>query len=193
MQRLTIICTSAILLAWALPATADGPIPIGEADVTFSYMTDSGLRVLESSVDYSGQSSQDVIPLGGDPNIGYFNSVNSFGRRILVDGAVREEESLLTHSLFKPPGNSTEFFADIVEGAWLTLEVRNIHLDRPAWLQHDTVMMHKNWDADQVDRLPPPSTPTCTTTIPARTHSATSMTSSHSFSRTSHPTTNWAS
>ncbi len=154
MRKLANLTTIAVFLALTPTATTAVPIPIGEADVTFSYMTTSGLRILEGQYDYSGEGPADVVPLDGDPNLGYFNSVNTFGRRILVDGAVYEDESLLTHSFFKAPGHADDFFADIVEGAWLTLEVQNIHFAEPVLLQEDTVMLHKNWDADQVDQLP---------------------------------------
>ncbi len=154
MKQLASLCTIASFLACAAAPTAAGPVPIGESDVTLSYPTDSGLRVLSSSVDYSGQGPDDVIPLGGDPNLGYFNSANSFGRRMLVDGALRENETLITHSFFKPGDHSTEFFSGLVEGGWVTLEVQNIHFAEPMLVQEDTVMMHKLWDADQVDRLP---------------------------------------
>ncbi len=154
MQRRDRVLVVGILGAIALPALAVGPTPVGEADVTFSYMTDAGPRILNSSVDYSGQTVNDIIPLGGDPNIGYFNSANSFGRRNLIDGAVRENESLLTHALFKPPSHTTDLFPDIVDNGSVTLEVRNIHLTEPGFVQRDTVMLHKMWDADQVDILP---------------------------------------
>lgn len=154
MKRLFRVGTLGVLLVGAPAATAVGPIPIGEADVSLSYMTDSGLRVLSSSVDYSGKSSNDAIPLGGDARVGYFNSVNSFGRRPLIDGAIRDDESLLTHSIFKPPAHDTNLFPDIVAGSSITLEVQNIHLTEPGFVQRDTVLMHKIWDADQVDQLP---------------------------------------
>lgn len=154
MNRLAILYAVAVVLVTATTTVAYGPVPIGEADVTFSYPTATGMRVLTSSVDYSGTGMDDIIPLGGDPNIGYFNSANSFGRRMLVDGAVGENETLLAHSFFKTD-NSTEFFADIIEGAWLTIEVQNIQFAEPMRVLEDTVMMHKLWDADQVDKLRP--------------------------------------
>lgn len=151
-NRITSVAIATVAAA-AMSAQAAVPIPIGQADVTFTYMTDTGPRVLSSSVDYSGTGPGDAVPLGGDPSIGYFNSVNSFGRRMLVDGGLREDESLLTHSFFKPPDHSGDFFADIVPGGLLTLEVQNIQFAEPTSLQLDTVMQHKFWDADQVDQL----------------------------------------
>lgn len=155
MTRLLGSITLGLLLAHTLPAVAAGPIPLGEADVTFSYMSDTGMRVLNSSVDYSGVDSGDVIPLGGSSEIGYFNSLNLFGRRPLIDGAIRDNESLLTHAFFKPnTDHSVDFFDGIVADTSVTLEVRNIQFAEPVWIQHDTVMMHKLWDVDQVDLLP---------------------------------------
>jgi hypothetical protein len=132
------------------------PVPVGEADVSFTYMTAGGPRVLQSSFDYSGRGPQDVRPLGGDPNIGYFNSVNVFGRRPLIEGAVREGESLLAHAFFKPMPRNEDFFADIIEGSELTLEIRNIQFDEVVYFEEDTFMMHRLWDADQVDQLDEP-------------------------------------
>ena len=171
MKHIANLAAIAVFLALSPTATKAVPIPIGEADVTFSYMTNSGLRVLEGQHDYSGTGPSDVVPLDGDPNLGYFNSVNTFGRRTLVNGAVSEDESLLTHSFFKAFGHADDFFADIVEGAWLTLEVQNIHFAEPVWLQEDTVMLTRSTSF-------PTSISTCITKIPATTRSVTSRTSS---------------
>lgn len=143
-----------ILLAIAASAPATGPIPIGAADVTISYMSDTGPRVLTDAFDYSGTNANDALPIGGDPDITYFNAVNSFGRRPLVTGAVHENESLLTHAVFKPPAHTTELLPGIVEGGSVTLDVQNIEFATPVFLQDDTVMLHRMWDADQSDQLP---------------------------------------
>jgi len=141
-----------VLLSGA--ALAQGPLPVGSADVSFSYQSSDGrTRTLQSSVDYSGVGPGDVIPLGGDANIGYFNSVNAFGRRTVVPGGLRPNESLLSHAFFKPAGHSTDFFANMAGGADVTLSVQNIHFDQPVFVQQDTVLLHKLWDSDQVDQV----------------------------------------
>jgi hypothetical protein len=153
---ITCAVAAALSLGVVCVVRADRPVPIGKADVTFSYMTDAGPRELHSQVDYSGRGRGDVIPLGGDPNIGYFNSVNNFGRRPLVEGGMRDQESLLAQAFFKPEGNTTEFFAGIVKGGDLTLEVRNIEFDKPVYFMMNTFLFHRLWDVDQVDLLDMP-------------------------------------
>ena len=132
-----------------------GPIPIGLADVTFSYMTDEGLRVLSEQRDFSGTDHEDAVPLGGDMNLGYFNAVNFFGTRPAVPGLIGPDETLLAHAFFKDHENehADQFFAGIVDGASLTLEVENIKFDQPVYIQQDTALFHRQWDADQVDQL----------------------------------------
>lgn len=159
-MRNTSVCglalVACLLSAPALAGGGDGPVPMGESNVRLSYQTSDGEEVRQSNVDYSGRGPGDVIPLGGDPRFGYFNSVNAFGRRGLIDGAVHEGESLLAHALFKGMPRSEDFFADMVEGSDIVLEVTNIQFDEIVYFEEDTFMMHMLWDADQVDLLDEP-------------------------------------
>ncbi len=144
---LTLVCFAAV-------AEAAPPLPVGVADVTFSYpTTGGGMQTLQGQFDYSGQGPGDADPLGGDPNITYFNSVNSFGRRTQVPGAIGPDESLLTHAFFKPAPFTTNFFQDIAPGADVTLTVQNIQFAEPVFVQTDTVLLHRLWDADQLDAV----------------------------------------
>lgn len=149
---LSICACVAVLCSQAVHAAQ--PIPIGIADVTLSYETNSsGLRVLQDQFDYSGTGPGDVAPLDGDPNIGYFNSVNLFGRRPLVPGGIGPDESLLAHAFFKTPNHANDFFNDIAPNQSLTFSVQNMQFANPVFLQTDTVMMHKLWDVDQLDAV----------------------------------------
>jgi hypothetical protein len=130
-----------------------GPVPLGAADVSLSYTSSTGVVTRSSQVDYSGFSPADAMPLGGDANLGYFGSVNSFGRRTSVPGAIGAEESLLTHAFFKPGDFSGDFFTDITSDSDVTLTVENIQFASPVYFQNDTGLMHKFWSAGQLDAV----------------------------------------
>lgn len=145
-----------VLCALGTSALAHQPVPQGPALVTFRYMTDSGERVLSEMRDFDGKGPNDATPLAGDPVIHFMNSVNNFGRRPL--DLLGEDESLFTHAFFKPVQGDRKqnFFTDIKEGSDLIFEISGITFEDPVWLVRPTLMMHKLWDADQVDVLPMP-------------------------------------
>src|SRR5262249_54952779 len=50
--------------------------------------------------------------------------------------------------------HSRDFFADIADrNTPITIELTHAHFDEPVHLKRSTFLMHKFWDADQVDRL----------------------------------------
>jgi len=153
-MKIIIATLFALLVSLFVGDALAGPVPVGSADVTFSYMTDSGLYSTTDSVDFSGTGHDDATPLGGNKNLLYFNSVNVFGRRALVPETIGPEETLLAHAFFKDHGNHAVYFEGILnENTPVTLEVQNIHFEVPGYIQQETALWHKQWDADQADEL----------------------------------------
>lgn len=147
------VCLMALLSSAAL---ATGPTPIGEADITFSYpMMDGMTYSVSDSMDFSGVGHEDAVPLGGNHQLSFFNSANNFGARNFYPDAIGDNETVIAHAMFK--GHDTHddvYFHDMDVSGAVTLEVANIQFDQPTWILEDTLMLHKMWDADQVDQLP---------------------------------------
>lgn len=130
-------------------------IPLGPATTTVSYTTDAGLQTFSGSRAFNGSIPSDATILGAAPNIKTFNSVNTFGWRLMVPGAVYPGESVITNAFYKNNVNQ-DYFPGILEGSDLTLSVQGIHFDQPVSIDVNTMVLHTFWDADQVDQLPMP-------------------------------------
>jgi hypothetical protein len=128
------------------------PVPMGSSTTRISYQTESGPFSASGERNYAGVGPTDATVLVGADNIKLFNSLNEFGRRALVPGAVLANESLITHAFYKID-NSSDYFPGIVEGGDIRLQFEGIHFDQPVTVDESTMMMHVLWNADQVDQL----------------------------------------
>lgn len=149
-------CRRMVLATMVLIAAGDAlaaPLPVGNADVSLAYTSAAGPVVLSDQRDFSGTGLGDALAIGGDPNVTYFGSVNAFGRRPLVPGAIGANESLLAGAFFKPIGFTTDFFAGITAGSDITVSMANVQFDQPVNVQTDTVLLHRFWVADQLDTV----------------------------------------
>ncbi|MFQ5463344.1 MAG: hypothetical protein ACE5E5_12060 [Phycisphaerae bacterium] len=153
-----------LLCIGAAGAAHAGPVPIGSSTTTFSYTTANGLQTFVGSRDYTSSSPSDATPLATAPNVGTFNSVNTFGRRTFVaatgpqfDQVLTADESLITHAFFKFPGQfNADYFPGIVPGSNITVQVDGINFDAPVTVDHDTIMLHSLFADAQVQGLPSP-------------------------------------
>lgn len=149
--------TTGVCLAMApLAAWAHAPEPIGTANITFRYMMANGEeRVLTDVRDFSGRDHEDATPLDGDDNINCFFSVNAFGIRQDIRGGLADHEALIAFTFFKDHmDHSRNFFSDIAsEDTIITVEITGIQFAEPVTLVGSTFLMHRFWDADQVDQL----------------------------------------
>ncbi len=147
----TILCGSA--------AAGTAPMPVGTHDVIVSYETTSGPVSFSGARDYSGVGPTDATNLGAAPNIRAFGSVNSFGRRTVVDlfdpAALGDDEALLAHAFFKI-AIADDYFPDILPGSDVTITFEGITFDQPVGVNGNTLMLHMLWNADQADQLPEP-------------------------------------
>jgi len=155
------LCAFGALAFFTSVVGAVGPIPVGPADITFQYTKIGGEVVtLQEQKLYNGSAGSQV-PLDGNQGIQYFSSVNTFGRRLEIPGAVRDNESLLTHAFFKdvftpqPGGIYEDFFADIDTTTDLVISVQNIQFAEPTWIAANTFLQHALWDANQADQVDP--------------------------------------
>lgn len=153
---MVVLATVAGVLTMAVPAAAR-PVPTGSSVTTISYQTAAGTQSFSQTLDYTGQSMADAIPLVGAPNVSSFNSVNSFGRRMFlesggVDVIDDATESLVTHAFFKI-GIGDDFFPGILAGSDVTMQVSGITFDQPVAVDQSTVMLHALWKDAQVQSL----------------------------------------
>ncbi len=130
---------------------AGHPMPQGTSTTTISYDTTGPVSV-SGDRDFSGVGPTDASVLVGADNVKIFNSVNGFGRRMIVGGVVGAHESLITHAFFKSDID-TDYFPGLVSGGALNLEFSTIQFDRPVTVDRSTAMLHVLWNADQVDVL----------------------------------------
>ena len=137
------------------PAVSAAPVPVGVADITFSYPTESGVVSFSGQRDFAGTGPADALQLGSAPNIKMFNSANNFGWRMAVPGARYPGESVLTNSFFKINVGG-DYFPGIVEDAMLTITVENMHFAEPVTLDPDSFLVHTLWNADQSDSIEHP-------------------------------------
>ncbi|GIK15738.1 MAG: hypothetical protein BroJett003_07020 [Planctomycetota bacterium] len=137
-------------------AMAHPPEPIGTANITMRWMTMHGHEeVLTDVRDFTGRDHEDAVPLDGDHHINCFFSVNSFGIRTDVRGAIQEDESLIAHAFFKDHHDHSHDYFHMIESedTRITIEITGIHFEHPVTVVRPTILLHKFWDADQVDRL----------------------------------------
>jgi hypothetical protein len=152
--RVGVVSLAAVVLGPRL-ATATGPVPLGESVSTVSYDTAKGVVSFSGHTDYSGSTPGDAVPLGKAANILTFNSVNTYGRRLLVPGAIGPDESLVSHAFFKF-NNSEDFFPGVVHGGVVTMRIEDVQFPEPVMVIPETILLHVRWVPDQVDQLPQP-------------------------------------
>jgi len=125
---------------------------------TVSYMTHHGPVSFSGQRDYSGTGPGSATPLGSAPNVAAFNSVNSFGRRTLVDSAfpnvIRDNESLVTNAFFKI-NNNGDYFPELEHHGDVTIKIENMTFSEPVTVLQNTFMFHTFWLSSQVDLLLP--------------------------------------
>lgn len=156
MRNTTPIVCAVLFVLSPLAALAHAPEPIGTANITLRYlMADGEERVLTDVRDFSGRDHEDASPLDGDHHINCFFSVNAFGIRPDVRGAIDHHEALLAFAFFKDHmDHSHDYFHDIAsEDTIITVEISDIHFAEPVTVVGSTGLMHRFWDADQVDQL----------------------------------------
>lgn len=154
MRRTAVASFLAVALIGVFPARAS-LIPLGPATTTISYPTTEGVVSFSGLRAFNGSFPSDATILDGAPNIKTFNSVNTFGWRLQVPGAVYPGESVITNAFFKI-NNGQDYFPGLIPGGNLTLTVENIQFDQPAFIDESTMVLHTFWDVDQVDQLPMP-------------------------------------
>ncbi|MGD2111675.1 MAG: hypothetical protein PVI86_20050 [Phycisphaerae bacterium] len=147
----TVAFLSALFVVSAGAAHA-GPLPMGTSTTTISYETDSDPFSASGDRDYNGAFPSDATVLVGADNIKIFNSVNQFGRRPLVPGALGPNESVIAHAFFKSDVDA-EYFPGLADGGNITLRFENVHFDQPVTVVEDTMMLHALFRAEQVDEL----------------------------------------
>jgi len=134
------------------------PIPQGSSTTTFSYESTTGVVSFSGTRDYTGIGLGSATILGNAANIRTFNSVNSFGRRTVVDNSHPEvigpDESLISHAFFKIDIN-TEYFPNLSTNGNLTIAVDNIQFPEPVTIVPSTIMLHVLFNPNQVDMLLP--------------------------------------
>ncbi len=130
-------------------------VPVGPATVSISYNTPEGVVTYSGLRDFNGSFPSDATILGGAPNIKAFNSVDTFGWRLQVPGAVYPGESVITNAFFKI-NNGNDYFPGILENTDVTITVSGMEFDEPASIDASTFQLHTLWDADQADLLPNP-------------------------------------
>ena len=131
---------------------ASGPMPMGPGTTTISYQTDAGPVSVSGSRDFNGAGPTDATTLIGSDNIRIFNSFNSFGRRMIVPGAVGPDESVISHAFYKT-NNDGVYFPGLVAGGEIRLDFENLQFDRPTTIEESTIMLHALWSAEQVDLI----------------------------------------
>lgn len=150
------------LMTLTVGVVADArPIPTGMGTTTVSYMTHHGMVSYSGQRDYAGTGPGSATPLGMAPNIAAFNSVNSFGRRPLVDivfpNTIRENESLVTNAFFKI-NNNGDYFPGLEHHGNVTIRIENMTFSEPVTVLRNTFMFHTFWLSSQVDQFPPAET-----------------------------------
>lgn len=160
-QRFVVVALFNLVLG--LSVASARPIPTGMGTTTVSYMTHHGPVSFSGDRNYAGTGPASATPLGSAPNVAAFNSVNSFGRRPLVEtfapgqGAIRSNESLVTNAFFKI-NNNGDYFPGLEHHGDVTIRVDNMTFSEPVFVQENTFMFHTFWLSSQVDQFPPAET-----------------------------------
>jgi len=135
----TKVLLACLILAIPIGMVQAGPVPIGMGTTTISYETNNGPFSASGQRDYSGAGPTDATTLVGADNIRIFNSVNEFGRRPLVPGAIGPNESLISHAFFKTD-NYGEFFPGLAQGGDIHVQFENIQFDQPVTVDESTIL-----------------------------------------------------